>query len=122
MTVLDGELFALLAPDNEEGGKVPAGQFGLFMVGPERAQVPVGNGILCIGAGAMGIGRMPIRVASPQGVPDEDARASLRARGARSGEPEAGEDSCSVTRESWGRTGPGGRMGRRIPRTDVRVG
>jgi hypothetical protein len=37
----------------------PPGQFGVFFYGPDPAQVPFGEGFLCIAAGALGIYRLP---------------------------------------------------------------
>lgn len=44
---------------------VPAGQFGLFFYGPVQAQVPLGDGILCVGGSLTRV--RPIIAADPMG-------------------------------------------------------
>jgi hypothetical protein len=38
----------------------PAGQAGIFFYGPEQVAVPFGDGVRCVGAGAIGTFRLPV--------------------------------------------------------------
>ncbi|MDP6762278.1 MAG: hypothetical protein QF860_05390 [Planctomycetota bacterium] len=38
----------------------PANQLGIFYYGPEQVSIPFGNGVRCIGAGFLGIYRLPV--------------------------------------------------------------
>ena len=39
---------------------VPAGELGVFFYGPDVAQQPFGNGVVCVGGGSTGIARLPV--------------------------------------------------------------
>ena len=41
------------------GENLPAGQFGVFFYGPEMASMPFGDGTRCVGAGSIGLFRVP---------------------------------------------------------------
>ena len=47
---------------------VPAGQSGLFYYGPEQLSAPFGNGTRCVGAGGIGVFRLPILNSGTDGV------------------------------------------------------
>jgi hypothetical protein len=49
----------------------PSGQFGLFYYGPEQVQNPLGNGVGCVGPGALGFFRL-----SPPSLVDASGNAS----------------------------------------------
>ena len=53
--------FAVAANDLVlHAGPAPIGQPGIFVYGPESDVVLLGDGILCVGGGALGIARLPI--------------------------------------------------------------
>ncbi len=41
-------------------GPAPTSQNGIFFYGPDQAQVPFGNGFLCVAPGTTGIARLPV--------------------------------------------------------------
>lgn len=48
-------------------GPAPVGKLGMFIYGPEPDILPFANGILCVGAGATGIARLPVGVVDGAG-------------------------------------------------------
>ena len=47
---------------------VPANQFGIFFYGPDEASLPLGDGTLCVGAGGLGLFRLPVVLTSVFGI------------------------------------------------------
>ncbi|MAF67421.1 MAG: hypothetical protein CMJ84_17410 [Planctomycetes bacterium] len=46
----------------------PQGQPGIFFYGPEKIAVPFGDGVRCVGAGAIGTFRLPVVTIDPSGA------------------------------------------------------
>jgi len=50
---------------------VPASQFGLLFMGKGRLALPFGDGLLCVGAGGVGLFRFPVQGSGPAGRLEE---------------------------------------------------
>ena len=46
----------------------PPGEFGIFFYGPDQANVPLGDGTLCVGPGGLGLFRLPVVKSSIFGI------------------------------------------------------
>jgi hypothetical protein len=46
----------------------PPGQFGIFFYGPDEANLPLGDGTLCVGPGGLGLFRLPVVLTSVFGI------------------------------------------------------